>query len=47
MIGQKDDPEVAVLTSTKVALDQRRVHHQEFVYLLEVGMVGLGNVLGE
>ena len=34
LIGRKGKPEVAVLTSVEVALDRRRVCHQDLVALL-------------
>ena len=47
LLGREAEPEVGVLTSSKVALDRRHVHHQELVALLDGGVVGLDRMLGE
>ena len=46
-LGRKDEPKVAVLASTEVALDGRRVRHQELVCILDGGVVQLSHVIGE
>ena len=46
LLGQKDVPEVAVLTSTEVDLDQRCIQHQDLMYLLDGGVVGIECMLG-
>ena len=47
MIGQKDDPEVAVLTYSEVDHDRYRVFCQMFVYLLDGRVLRLACVLVE
>ena len=47
LLGRKGKPEVAVLTSVEVALDQRRVRRQDLVALLYGGVSGIDLVLGE
>ena len=47
LLGHKDKLEVAVLPSSKVALDRLRVHHQELMALLYGGLVVLDRILGE
>ena len=46
LLGRKGKPEVAVLTSVEVALDQCRVHRQDLVALLYGGVFGIDLVLG-
>ena len=46
LLGRKGKPEVAALTFAEVALDQRRVHHQDLVALLYGGVFGIDLVLG-
>ena len=47
LIWRKDDPEVAVLPSAKIALDQHHILRQELVKLLDDGVVRLSHVIGE
>ena len=47
MLGRKDDPEVAVMTSTEVTLDRCQVYHQELVDILDVDIVRKVHLLGE
>ena len=46
LFGREDEAEVAVLASTKVTLNRRRVHCQELMDLLDGGVVRLVEVLG-
>ena len=46
LLGRKEKPEVAVLTSVKFPLDRRRVHRQDLVALLYGGVFGIDLVLG-
>ena len=46
-LGQKDETEVAVLASSKVALNGSRVRRQELLVLLYCGIVRLSRVLEE
>ena len=46
LLGRKEKIKVAVFTSAKVVLDQRRVCHQELMALLYGRVVGLASVPG-
>ena len=46
LLGREDEAKVAVLASAEVAFDRRCVLRQEFMVLLDVGVVRLAGVLG-
>ena len=46
LLGQKDEPKVAILASAEVALVRRLVRRQELIYLLDDGVFGITRVLG-
>ena len=46
-LGREDEAEVDVLASVEVAVDRRRAHIQEFMCLLDGGVVQLVRLLGE
>ena len=45
--GWKDAPEVAILPSSEVSLNQRRVHFKELVSLSDCFVIGISRVLEE